>query len=147
MSAQSLRRGGAQGYGAATNLCETTRSSEGRDRMEIGVLNPDVDLNVEMTNNQPEEPLVIGGGVTATWRVPMAKAQGIPQTIELAFQIGGAVAGGVALNVVANIITDWLMGRFKGRAEKLRIERQEVEFEAGAVKRIVLETITRETDR
>lgn len=68
--------------------------------MEIGVLNPDVDLNVEMTNNQ-----------------------------------------------VANIITDWLMGRFKGRAEKLRIERQEVEFEAGAMKRIVLETITRETDR
>ncbi|GAA0592758.1 hypothetical protein GCM10009416_33960 [Craurococcus roseus] len=115
--------------------------------MEVGVLNPDVDLDIEMTNSQPEEPLSIGEGVTATWHLPMMKAEGIPKTIELAFQIGGAVAGGVALNVVANIITSWLMDRFKGRADRLRIERQEIEFEAGAVKRIVLETITRETDR
>ncbi|MBP0447788.1 hypothetical protein J8J14_23875 [Roseomonas sp. SSH11] len=115
--------------------------------MEVAVFFPDLDLDVEMTNSQPAEPLAIGDGVTVSWHVPLIKSGDIPKTIEVAFQLAAAVGGGIALNVVANVITDWLMRRFKGRAEKLVIERQEVEFEAGAIKRIVLETITQDTGR
>ena len=50
----------------------------------------------------------------------------------------------VPISVAANIITGWLMSRFKGRAEKIIIAHQEIEFDDGKVKRIVFETITRE---
>ncbi len=70
----------------------------------------------------------------------MFKSAGIPKMIDVAIQVLEAVPAGVA----ANIITGWLKSRFKGRAEKIVVTRQEVEFEEGKLTRIVYDTITRE---
>lgn len=108
--------------------------------MDLYVVGPDQDLDIEMVNSTLTDPVPIGEGVTVTWEVPMFKAEGIPKTIDIAIQLLEAVPVGVA----ANIITNWLMARFKGRAERVVIEHQEVEFDEGKLKRIVHETITRE---
>ncbi|MGA8907788.1 MAG: hypothetical protein WB524_09235 [Acidobacteriaceae bacterium] len=93
-----------------------------------------------MVNSQTVEPVSIGDGLAVTWRVPMFKSAGIPKMTDVAIQVLEAVPAGMA----ANIITGWIMNRFKGRAEKIMIARQEIEFDEGKVKRIVFETITRE---
>ena len=111
--------------------------------MDLYVIEPDQDLDIEMTNNRPVEPLAVGDGVRVTWQVPMFKSAGIPKMIDVAVQVLEAVPAGVA----ANIITGWIISRFKGRAEKIVIERQEIEFDDGKLKRIVQETITRERNR
>ena len=105
--------------------------------MELTIIGADTDLDMEMVNSQPVE---IGSGVAVTWQVPMFKSAGIPKMIDIAVQ----VLEGVPIGVAANIITGWVMNRFKGRAEKIVIERQEVEFDEGKLTRIVFETITRE---
>ena len=110
--------------------------------MELMVIGADQALDMEMINSSSAEPVPIGEGVTVTWQVPMFKAAGIPKMIEVAILVLEAVPTGVA----ANIITGWIMSRFKGRAEKVVIERKEIEFNEGMVKRIVFETITRERD-
>lgn len=38
--------------------------------MEVAVLFPDLELNIEMTNSQPAELLKVGDGVMASWHVP-----------------------------------------------------------------------------
>lgn len=108
--------------------------------MDLYVVEPDQNLDMEMVNSTPADPVPIGDGVTATWEVPMFKSAGIPKMIDVAVQVLEAVPAGVA----ANIISGWIMARFKGRAAKVVIERQEVEFDEGKLKRIVHETITRE---
>ena len=108
--------------------------------MDLYIIGPDQDLDIEMVNSTPADPIPIGDGVTVTWEVPMFKSAGIPKMIDVAVLVFEAVPAGVA----ANIITNWLMARFKGRAEKVVIERQEIEFEDGKLKRIVQETITRQ---
>ena len=108
--------------------------------MELTVIGADQALDVEMVNSQPAEPVPIGEGVTVTWEVPMFKAAGIPKMIDVAIQ----VLEGVPVGVAANIITGWIMSRFKGRAEKIVVTRQEIELDEGTVKRVVVETITRE---
>lgn len=110
--------------------------------MDLYIIEPDLDLDIEMTNTQPEAPMPLGDGVTVIWRVPMAKAAWVPKAIEIAFQVLEAVPAGVA----ANLITGWVMNRFKGKAQRIVVERQEVEFDEGKLKRIVLEKITRERD-
>jgi len=108
--------------------------------VDLLVIEPDQDLDIEMTNNQPVAPVPIGDGVAVTWQVPMFKASGIPKMIEVAVDVLAAVPAGVA----ANLVTNWLMSQFKGKAERVIIERQEVEFDEGKLKRIITETITRE---
>lgn len=108
--------------------------------MELTVIGADTELDMEMVNSQPVEPITIGSGVAVTWQVPMFKSAGIPKMIDVAIQVLEEVPIGVA----ANIITGWLMSRFKGRAEKIVIAHQVIEFDDGKVKRIVFDTITRE---
>ena len=108
--------------------------------MGLYVVGPDQDLDIEMANSTPTNPVPIGDGVTVTWEVPMFKSADIPKMIDVAVQVLEAVPAGVA----ANIVTGWIMARFKGRAEKVVIERQEVEFDDDKLKRIVHETIIRE---
>ena len=108
--------------------------------MELTVVGADKKLDIEMVNSQPVEPVTIGDGVSATWQVPMFKSAGIPKMIDIAIQ----VLEGVPVGIAANIIAAWIMDRFKGRAEKIVIAHQEIEFEDGKMKRIVFETITRE---
>ena len=108
--------------------------------MELTVISADQALDMEMVNSQPATPVPIGKNVAVTWQVPMFKSAGIPKMIDITIQVLEAVPASVA----ANIITSWIMNRFKGRAEKLVIARQEIEFDEDKVKRIVFETITRE---
>ena len=108
--------------------------------MDLTVIGADDDLDMEMVNTQPSEPVSIGDGVAVTWQVPMFKSAGIPRMVDVAVQILEAVPASVA----ANIVTGWLISRFKGRAEKIVVTHQEVEFEEGELKRIVYDTITRE---
>ena len=108
--------------------------------MDLTIIGADTELDMEMVNSQPVEPIAIGDGVAVTWQVPMFKSAGIPKMIDVAIQVLEAVPIGIA----ANIITSWIMNRFKGRAEKIVIAHQEIEFDDGKVKRIVFETITRE---
>lgn len=108
--------------------------------MELTVIGADQALDMEMVNSQPAAPVPIGEGVAVTWQVPMFKSASIPKMIDIAIQVLEAVPAGIA----ADIITGWIMSRFKGRAEKLVVSRQEIEFDEGAVKRIIFETITRE---
>lgn len=108
--------------------------------MELTIIGADDELDMEMVNSQPIDPMPIGDGVAVTWQVPMFKSVGIPRMIDVAIQ----VLEGVPIGIAANIITSWIMSRFKGRAEKIVIERREFEFDEGQVKRIVFETITRE---
>ncbi len=108
--------------------------------MELTVIGVDPELDMEMVNSQPVEPVTIEEGVSVTWQVPMFKSAGIPKMIDVVIQVLEAVPAGVA----ANIITGWIMNRFKGRAEKIVIAHQEIEFDEGKVKRIVFETITQE---
>lgn len=108
--------------------------------MDFYVVGQDEDLDMEMANSTPSDPVQIGDGVTITWEVPMYKSANIPKMIDIAVQVLEAVPAGVA----ANIITNWIMSRFKGRAEKVVVERQEMEFDEGKLKRVIQETITRE---
>lgn len=110
--------------------------------MELTIIGADTELDIEMVNSQPTEPVAIGSGVTVTWQVPMFKSAGIPKMIDVVVQ----VLEGVPIGVAANIITGWILNRFKGRAEKIVIAHQEIEFDDGKMKRIVFETITRERD-
>lgn len=108
--------------------------------MDLTVIGADDELDMEMVNTQSLEPVTIGDGVAVSWQVPMFKSAGIPRMVDIAVQILEAVPASVA----ANIITGWLMNRFRGRAEKIVITHQEVEFEEGELRRTVYETITRE---
>jgi len=117
-----------------------TVAVESREHMDLTIIATDDELDIEMVNTQPSEPVAIGDGVTVTWQVPMFKSAGIPKMIDVAVQILEAVPAGVA----ASIITGWLISRFKGRAEKVVVKHQEVEFEEGKLTRIVYDTITRE---
>ena len=108
--------------------------------MELTVIGADQALDMKMVNSQPAAPVPIGEDVAVTWQVQMFKSAGIPKMIDIAIQVLESVPASVA----ANIITGWIMNRFKGRAEKLVISRQEIKFDEDKVKRIVLETITRE---
>lgn len=117
-----------------------TVAAESREHMDLTIIATDDELDIEMVNTQPSEPVAIGDGGTVTWQVPMFKSAGIPKMIDAAVQILEAVPAGVA----ANIITGWLISRFKGRAEKVVVTHQEVEFEEGKLTRIVYDTITRE---
>lgn len=108
--------------------------------MDFYVVGQDEDLDMEMVNSTPSNPVPIGDGVTVTWEVPMYNSAGIPKMVDIAVQVLEAVPAGVA----ANIVTNWIMGRFKERAEKVVVERQEIEFDEGKLKRVIQETITRE---
>ena len=108
--------------------------------MDFCIVGQDKDLDMEMANSTPSNLVQIGDGVAVTWEVPMYKSGDYPKMIDVAVQVLEAVPAGVA----ANIVTNWIMGRFKGRAEKVVVERQEMEFDDGKLKRVIQETITRE---
>jgi hypothetical protein len=110
--------------------------------MELIVVAPDDDLHMEMVNERPRSAS-IGEEVSVTWEVPLAKAEGFPRLIELTFH----VAGDVSLALAAHLIADWVLARFKGKADKIVVNRREIEFEAGEVRRIIEETITQERGR
>jgi len=62
-----------------------------------------------------------------------AAAEGSPEIIYLAFEIGKDVAIGV--------LAAWLYDKLKGRAEKLRIEGIDVQIDEGEIKRVLIERI------
>lgn len=119
---------------------DCTTSLEKCEHMDLTIIGAHDELDMEMVNTQPSEPMAIGDGVAVTWQVPMFKSAGIPKMIDVAIQVFEAVPAGVA----ANIITGWLISRFKGRAGRIIITQQEVEFEEGKLTHIVYDTIIQE---
>lgn len=74
----------------------------------------------------------------------MAKAFGVPKTLDFMLILGRDIG----IGVLAHVIVDWLMTNFAGRANKLIIERTEVSFERGQLVKVVTETITsKQSDR
>jgi hypothetical protein len=117
--------------------------------MNIYIVGPDSDTHMVWVNNQPQRddpgdwnspqiPVPITDGIVGTWTAPLAKAGDFPLTLDFVLTISRDLAVGVA----AGLIVEWIMSNFKGRAEKVVIERMEATFDQGVLTKIVTETIT-----
>ncbi|MCI0659101.1 MAG: hypothetical protein L0170_18765 [Acidobacteria bacterium] len=82
-----------------------------------------------------QRKVIPGVGTIVYGDQPIAKAFGLPQTIELVLTFGTGVTSGVVAN--------WLFRRISGRAVSLRIERREVAIEEGKITRVIEEIIER----
>jgi hypothetical protein len=119
--------------------------------MNLYIIEPDSATHTTWINNQPRPddpnnprgpiaPVLIADGVAATWTAPLAKADGIPRSLDFVLSLSRDVGVGI----LAHLIVDWMLSNFKGRAEKVIIERTEVSFDRGELTKIVIETIERE---
>ena len=61
------------------------------------------------------------------------KALGAPETLTLVVSFGSGVAAG--------LVADWLYEKLRGRATSLRIDRVEIQIEAGEIRRLLVEKI------
>jgi hypothetical protein len=108
--------------------------------LEIEIVRPEGTLKDDMFASQGGEGVSIGrAGVTATWKVPLVKAFGgdlIAITLTLASDI--------PIHIAVQLIADWIMDKFRGRSEKIFINRKEVTFDHGDLTKILQETITYE---
>lgn len=121
--------------------------------MNLYIIEPDSPTHMTWVNNQPRPadpnnwrgpitPVPIADGVAATWTAPIAKAAGIPQSLDFVLSLSRDVGVGVLTALIVN----WITANFAGRAEKVIIERTEVSFERGKLTKIITETIKRERD-
>lgn len=86
------------------------------------------------------ETIRLADGVDATLHPGMAyKSLGLPEVTGFAV----AVVQSMPASVVADIIWNWLSTRLKTRPVTTTIDRLEVEFEEGAVKRLIVERMTK----
>src|SRR5690349_12107026 len=69
----------------------------------------------------------LGGGASVTFQGIVGKksAFGVQETIELAISFSSGVGSG--------LIANWLYGKLKGKATRVRIHRQEVELDRGKI--------------
>ena len=111
-----------------------------QDVLSVIIFEPEKALQNEMIASQSKEGIAIGTGVTATWEVPFAKAFGIPEAIDITL----ALARDMSVGIIAHSIVEWLLVTFKGRSEKITINRKESTFDRGELTKIVEETITYE---
>jgi hypothetical protein len=85
----------------------------------------------------------LGPGILARYEgTYIRKSVGLPEIATFAL----TVSSGIALNVAANAIWDWIKG-LRTPPESITIDRQEVEFEEGAIKRVVIEHIEKRRGR
>jgi hypothetical protein len=121
--------------------------------MNLYVIEPDSDTHMAWVNSQPRPvdpddwngpiaPVPIADGVIATWRAPLAKAGGIPQSLDFVLSL----SRDIGVSVLAGLIVNWIVSNFAGRAEKIIIERTEVSFDRGELTRIITETIKHERE-
>ncbi len=119
--------------------------------MNLYIVTPNSETHMGWVNSQPRPsdpdnwdspitPVAIADGVIATWTAPLLKAQGFPQTLDFVL----AVSRDLSVSVAAGLIVEWIVSNFKGKAEKVFIERTEVTFEHGELLKVVTETIKRE---
>jgi hypothetical protein len=119
--------------------------------MNLYVIEPEPPTHTKWVNSQPRPadpndrrgpviPVPIADGVAATWTAPLAKAGGIPQSLDFVLSLSRDVGVGVLVGLIVN----WIVTNFAGRAEKVVIERTEVSFDRGELTKIVTETIKRE---
>jgi hypothetical protein len=113
---------------------------DGRDGFRLSIVSPEPSLRDEMIASRSPGRVSIGDGVTVTWEVPLAKAFPVTDVIDVTLKFGADVAVGL----VAHSIVAWVITKFKGRAEKISINRKQYEFDRGELTRIIEETITRE---
>jgi len=119
--------------------------------MNLYIIDPDTPTHIKWVNSQPQRavpndwhspaiPVPIADGVLATWEAPLAKAGGIPLTLDFVLSL----SRDIGIGVLAHVIVEWLMANFAGRAKKVVIERMEVSFDRGELTKIVTETIRTE---
>jgi hypothetical protein len=87
---------------------------DGRDGLRFSIVKPDPSLENEMIASQSAVPVSIGDGVTATWKIPSRKAFPSQEVIDITLML----AREVAIDVVAQSIVEWIMTKFRCRAEK-----------------------------
>jgi hypothetical protein len=115
---------------------------DGSGGVKISVVGPEAGLLTEMINSRPTEALTLGPGVKIIWRVPFGKdAQGL-SVIDVVIFLGETLVP----SVVASLIAEWIMSKFRGRAERLIINKKECEFDQGKIAKIVEETIQYERE-
>jgi len=100
-----------------------------------------------MIDNRPDEPVVVGDGVTATWEVPLAKAYGLPDAIEIVLML----AKDVGADLAALVIAHWIFAKFGEKAASVQLKRKPAnlrikltslkEYEDGGLVRELAETI------
>ena len=113
---------------------------DGRDGLRVSIVSPEPSLKDEMIASQSNDPVSIGDGVTATWKVPWAKAFSLPDVIDITLKLGGDVT----IALAAHLIVEWIMEKFSGRAENISIKRKQYEFDHGELTKVIEETITYE---
>jgi hypothetical protein len=114
------------------------RQRKGRTALHVEVDTDDHDLAFDLMSRPellgPGTSTEIPGYATLTVEsLTMRKAFGFPETVELALSFGTGVASGLVAN--------WLFAKLRGRTVSLRIERTEVQVNAGEIERIIRETI------
>lgn len=108
-------------------------------RISVEIDTHDRQLPFDMLGQKTLGPGVgaeIPGNATITLgEMLVRKSVGIPETLEFALTFGGGVASGLVAN--------WLYEKLRGRAAVLRIDRQVVEIDQGAITRVLTERIER----
>ena len=92
-----------------------------------------------MGNPKPLGPgakAAISDDVTVTLgSMSIRKGFGVPETITLVVEFTSGVG--------ASLVAAWLYNKLRGRSEKVRIERTEIQLDEGQIKRIITEKIER----
>lgn len=83
----------------------------------------------------------INDDLSVTWHSTFIRKEfGVPEIMSFTVDVASNIPAAVA----ADLIWRWLSSRLKKRPEKVVIERTEVVFEEGAVKRVITERMTKE---
>ena len=91
-------------------------------------------------NLKAGQQVVIGEGLEAEFKhVEGRREIGWPDIVALVFTVSMAVPPSVA----ANLITTWLLSKIPRQPEKIMVDRIEVEWEEGELKRVFSERIER----
>ncbi len=112
--------------------------------MQIDIHTHDKQLPYDLlgrTSIKSGDQLSLADGVTLEFqRTTKRYSVGWPDVVTFAL----AVIGSVPAAVVADLLTDWIREKLSSRAERIDIDREEIEFDdEGRVRRIVREKITR----
>ena len=105
--------------------------------MELKIYTHDKDILFDILSKPSvsrDESVAIPGDAKLTYEgTTIRLADGLPEIINFALTFGSGVAAGVVAN--------WLYDKLNKRAEKIVINRKEVEFDKEKIKRVIEETI------
>jgi len=89
---------------------------------------------LEQKQMEANKPYVVMEGVSAEWKPSFTTKEFGSQELQTIIL---TLSGGVT----SSVIGAWIYDKIKGRARKIRIERQEVELQEGQITKIIQEKI------